>query len=43
MLGKEFFELLMKDERFNDIPLVLETPNIDLWPEEIAWLKKESE
>ena len=43
MLGKEFFELLMKDERFNDIPLILETPNIDLWPEEIAWLKKESE
>ena len=42
LLGREFFELLMRDNRFDNIPLVLETPNMDLWPEEIAWLKKES-
>ncbi len=34
------FEKIMKDERFNDIPLVLETPNTERWAEEIAILKK---
>lgn len=37
-LGPEFFFRLMNDERFDDIPLILETPNETLWPAEISWL-----
>lgn len=37
-LGAEFFYRLMNDSRFDDIPLILETPKDDLWPFEIAWL-----
>ena len=40
MLGAGFFEMLMADDRFDGIPLVLETPVIELWPEEISWLNK---
>lgn len=39
-LGLEVFECIMNDSRFNDIPLILETPNEDLWPEEVSLLKK---
>lgn len=39
-IGWTPFEMIMKDERFNDIPLILETPNTDRWAEEIAILKK---
>ncbi len=37
-LGEAFFQRLMTDPRFDDIPLILETPNEELWAEEIAWL-----
>lgn len=37
-LGESFFRLLMADQRMNDIPLILETPNEDIWGEEIEWL-----
>lgn len=37
-LGVEFFHRLVNDPRFEDIPLILETPDEALWPEEIAWL-----
>ena len=37
-LGEEFFRRLVNDPRFDDMPLILETPNEELWPEEIAWL-----
>jgi deoxyribonuclease-4 len=37
-LGIEFFERLMKDDRFDDIPLILETPDEELWPQEIEML-----
>lgn len=37
-LGAEFFHRLVNDPRFEDIPLILETPDEALWPEEIAWL-----
>ncbi len=37
-LGKEFFIRLMNDPRFDNIPLILETPDESKWPEEIAWL-----
>jgi len=39
-IGWTPFEMIMKDERFDDIPLILETPNTERWPEEIAKLKK---
>lgn len=37
-IGLKGFELLMNDPRFDDIPLILETPNTERWPEEIALL-----
>lgn len=37
-LGPDFFKMLMNDPRFNGIPMVLETPDESLWPQEIAWL-----
>lgn len=37
-LGLEFFKLLMRDPRMDNIPLILETPDQELWGEEIAWL-----
>lgn len=39
-IGWTPFERIMKDDRFNRIPLILETPNTDRWAEEIAKLKK---
>lgn len=38
-LGKGVFKRIMEDPRFNEIPLILETPNTDIWAEEIAELK----
>lgn len=40
-LGKETFARMMRDDRFNDIPIILETPDDSKWPEEIAWLKNQ--
>ena len=37
-LGMELFEILMNDPRFDDIPLILETPDDTLWAEEIRLL-----
>lgn len=37
-LGSSFFELLMKDPRMDNIPLILETPDPELWQKEIAFL-----
>ncbi len=37
-LGLEFFELLMNDERFDDIPIVLETIDETIWKNEIEYL-----
>ncbi len=39
-LGLEVFECIMNDDRFNGIPLILETPEEELWPEEISLLKR---
>ena len=39
LIGKEFFERLMRDSRFDNMPLILETPDESKWKEEIAWLK----
>lgn len=37
-LGKEFFRRFVNDPRFDNIPIILETPNEERWPEEIKWL-----
>ena len=37
-LGENFFRRLALDTRFDDMPIILETPDDTLWPEEIAWL-----
>lgn len=37
-LGSDFFIRMVNDPRFDNMPLILETPDPDAWPEEIAWL-----
>lgn len=37
-LGMETFRMIMQDERFDDIPLILETPDETLWEDEIKML-----
>ncbi len=39
LLGIDFFERFMKDPRFDNMPLILETPDETLWTEEIKLLK----
>ncbi|WP_025565907.1 deoxyribonuclease IV [Psychromonas sp. SP041] len=39
-IGWDCFEFLMKDPRFNGIPLILETTDETLWPTEIKRLKQ---
>lgn len=38
-LGLDFFKRMMKDPRFDNMPLILETPDETLWKEEIALLR----
>ena len=38
ILGADCFRLIMNDSRMDNIPLILETINPDIWAEEIAWL-----
>lgn len=40
-IGKTLFSWLMKDSRFDGIPLILETIQPAIWKDEIAWLKSE--
>lgn len=40
-IGKTPFSWMMKDPRFDGIPMILETVNPDIWKDEIAWLKSE--
>lgn len=39
LLGMDFFKRFMKDPRFDNIPIVLETPDESRWSEEIALLR----
>lgn len=39
-IGLEGFRCIMRDDRFDDIPLILETPNTERWDEEIALLNE---
>ncbi len=38
-IGNNLFEWIMNDPRMDGIPLILETPNEEIWAEEIAQLK----
>jgi deoxyribonuclease-4 len=38
-LGSNPFKILMKDPRLNDMPLILETPNEEIWADEIAQMR----
>jgi deoxyribonuclease-4 len=38
-IGEDAFKFIMQDDRFNDIPMVLETIDDSIWANEIAWLK----
>jgi deoxyribonuclease-4 len=38
MIGADFFKMLMNDPRMDSIPLILETPDTDIWAQEIAWM-----
>lgn len=42
-LGRDFFTRLVNDPRFDGLPLILETPDEELWPEEISWLYSQIE
>ena len=37
-LGRDFFVRFMNDGRFENMPIILETPDPARWPEEIVWL-----
>ena len=39
LIGSTFFEKLMKDSRFDNMPLILETPDESKWAEEISCLR----
>ncbi len=39
LLGMDFFKRFMKDERFDNMPIILETPDESLWIEEIQLLR----
>ena len=40
-IGMDFFNQFMKDERFQNMPIILETPNPDIWKDEIQYLRKQ--
>ncbi|MFO8000187.1 MAG: deoxyribonuclease IV [Marinilabilia sp.] len=42
-IGERAFTRLMQDNRLNDVPLILETPDPERWPREIEWLRQISE
>lgn len=37
-IGEDLFIRIMNDPRFDNMPIILETPNEEIWPEEIRWL-----
>lgn len=39
LIGIELFKMIMQDDRFNHIPIILETPDETLWAEEIRLLR----
>jgi deoxyribonuclease-4 len=43
LLGEDFFKRFMRDSRFDNVPIVLETPDESRWTEEIALLRSYEE
>ena len=41
LMGLDTFRMIMADPRFDNMPLILETPDEALWPEEIQLLYKQ--
>ena len=41
LMGLDTFRMIMADPRFDNMPLILETPDEALWPEEIQLLNKQ--
>jgi len=39
MIGEAFFRRFMQDPRFDDMPIILETPDTSLWAQEIQMLR----
>lgn len=39
MMGQDFFVRFMHDPRFDDMPIILETPDPMRWADEIRWLR----
>lgn len=40
-IGYTAFSYIMQDSRFDNIPLILETINPEIWSQEISWLKSQ--
>lgn len=40
-IGETAFRYIMRDSRFDGIPLILETIEPEIWPQEIAWLRQQ--
>ncbi|MGC6386375.1 deoxyribonuclease IV [Ewingella sp. S1.OA.A_B6] len=40
-IGKTVFSWMMRDTRFDGIPMILETVDPEIWIDEIAWLKSQ--
>ena len=38
-IGKEALAYFLRDQRLDEIPFILETPNPNLWAEEIKWMR----
>ena len=38
LMGLDAFHFIMKDSRFDNMPIILETPNPERWPDEIKML-----
>lgn len=43
LLGEDFFKRFMRDSRFDDVPIILETPDESRWAGEIALLRSYEE
>lgn len=41
-IGQTAFKYIMQNPDIDEIPLILETINPDIWPQEIKWLKEQS-
>ena len=43
MIGIEGFRAIMADTRLDGKPMILETPDVERWPQEIRMLKEMAE